>query len=96
MVNSTITEDVLKNAFKGKTTVFPHVSFRIEHCPGMPDDLTIQIGCAVENGQEEKLENVLKEALTKLLSFMEKNYSRQDIRKMYEEKKLSALIHKEV
>ena len=96
LVNNTITEDVLKNAFKGKTTVFPHVTFRIEHCPGIPDDLTVQIGHAVENGQEEILENVLKEALTKLLTFMKKNYSRQDIRKMYEEKKLSALILKEV
>ncbi|WP_149205926.1 DUF4304 domain-containing protein [Flavobacterium johnsoniae] len=96
LVDHTITEDELKNAFKGKSAIFPHVKFYIERCPEMPDDLTIQIGRAVENGQEERLENVLKESLTKLLSFFEKNYSRQDIRKMYEDKKLSGFVYKDV
>ena len=96
MLADPLTEDEIKNTFKAKVLVFPHVSFRAECCPGIPDNLFAMIDSCVENEQSDELTNNLKEALIILRSFIEKNYHRQTIRKLYNEKKLSALICKEV
>lgn len=96
ILSDPISETDLKNAFKGKTDVFPHVTFIIEHCHEMPDDLTIKIGRSVENENSEDLTIILKEAFEILLYFMEKNYKRQSIRKLFNEKKLASFIYKDV
>ena len=88
--------DILKKAFKPKTDTYPHVLFRIEHCPGMPEDLTISIGRSVENEQSEKLFEILQETFMLLISFLNENNDRESIRKLYNDKKLSAMILKEV
>jgi len=67
-----LNDEDIESAFKSSAPVWPHVSFRVENCPGMPDNLLKLIDRCVEQEASDKLAEVLRDTLFRLLSFMEK------------------------
>lgn len=91
-----LSDDDVKSAFKSSAPVWPHVSFRVENCPGMPDNLVNLIDRCVEQDESDKLAELIRDTLLRLLSFMEKNHDRHIIRKLNDAKKFPAMLLKEV
>jgi hypothetical protein len=90
-------DEDLQNAFKNAKIVPWHVGFRIERCmPEHKKGLIALMDVCVRDGKMDELKCLLKDALCELIAFVEKNHDRKTIRKLYNERKLSALILKEV
>ncbi|RBL79580.1 hypothetical protein DDE05_56945 [Streptomyces cavourensis] len=90
------TEQDAWNLYKKDAGWFPHVAFRLENCPGVPTSLMEDIDRSVECQDEQRLKEILVSGLRMLLNFMEDHHSRESIRRLSNEKKLSAIVCKEV
>jgi hypothetical protein len=90
-------DEDLQNAFKNFSPVPWHVDFRIERCmPEHKKGLKELMDACVRDEKMDELKCLLKDALCEVIAFVEKNHDRKTIRKLYDERKLSASILKEV
>ncbi|MFG0632824.1 DUF4304 domain-containing protein [Pseudomonas sp. xss_2] len=87
----------LNGAFNVKNpTTEIHVDFRLDDFPGASQNLQETFDSLVKQHELESIANVLMDNLKKLLSFMQKNYARDNIKSLRDQNKLSAMILKEV
>lgn len=73
-----------------------HVGFRVERFPGAPGSLQKTFDDLVANGSMDELKVLLIDVFSRLIEFVEKNHDRATIRRLRDEKKLSAMVLKEV
>ncbi len=96
LLSRPLDEKDIADTFKKSASVWPHVNFRIERCPTMPADLADRMECCVKEERMDDLKEILRDAVQRLLAFMEKNHDRKTIRKLSDEKQLAAIVVKEV
>jgi hypothetical protein len=94
-------DEDLQNAFKIYSPVPGHVTTRIEcfmpdYLPEYKNDLQKLMDACVDDGKMDELKCLLKDALCKVIAFVEKNHDRKTIRKLNDERKFSAMLYKEV
>lgn len=86
----------LNGAFKVKNpTTVVHVDFRLDDLPGASQKLQETFDLLIKQNLK-RITHVLNENLIKLLSFMHKNHARSTIKSLRDQKKLNAMILKEV
>jgi len=73
-----------------------HVHFRIERCPTVNRDLQNLFDTYVKEDRVADLQEPLSEAVGKMIDFLKENHDRKTIRELSDNKKLSALVAKEV
>lgn len=87
----------LNGAFKVKNpTTVVHVDFRLDDLPGASQKLQETFDLLIKQNNLKRITHVLNENLIKLLSFMHKNHARSTIKSLRDQKKLNAMILKEV
>ena len=97
LLDRNFTADDIGGAFNIKNPTAPvHVVFRIGRFPSAPPDLEREFDRLIAEGAMSELKEILMDALKRLLVFIGDNHDRKTIRKLYDEKKLSAGIRKEV
>lgn len=96
LLTCNFSEDDIKTIYKNNATIWPHVTFRLESCPALSPSLKEDMDKFVEEQDEDGLTATLKHGLTALLNFVEHNHGRQNIRKLNDERKLTATLTKEV
>ena len=97
MLDKKLVADDLAGAFNINNPPAPiHVSFRLDCFPSAPPDLQEKFDRLIAEGAMCELKALLLDALQRLLIFIDNHHDRKTIRKLYDEKKLSALILKEV
>ena len=89
--------DEICSAFNFRDSKLPvHVDFRIEGFPGAPVDLQKTFDDLVVDGKMDELKILLIDVFHRLIAFVEKNHDRTTIRRLRDEKKLSAMVLKDV
>ncbi|MBV6288839.1 DUF4304 domain-containing protein [Pseudomonas aegrilactucae] len=73
-----------------------HVDFRLEGFPDAPVKLQKTFDDLVVNGDMGELKRLLIDVFSRLIEFVGKNHDRATIRRLRDEKKLSAMVLKEV
>jgi len=97
LLGRNLTANELSDALNLKNPSIPvHVYFRLESFPSAPPDLQEKFDHLISEGSINELKEVMIDALNKLFIFIENNHDRKTIRKLFNEKKLSASIRKEV
>ncbi|MCV9917663.1 DUF4304 domain-containing protein [Pseudomonas sp. BT-42-2] len=87
----------LNGAFKVKNpTTVVHVDFRLDDLPGASQNLQETLDSLIKQNDLKRITHVLTENLIKPLSFMHKNHARSTIKSLRDQKKLNAMILKEV
>ncbi|WP_175017208.1 MULTISPECIES: DUF4304 domain-containing protein [Burkholderia] len=89
-------ESEIRMAFKQGASVWPHVDFRLDDCPGVREDFQVEVGKCVAGRDAQGLEGILSDAFSKLAAFVETSGDRKSIRRLVSEKKLAAMVLKEV
>jgi hypothetical protein len=93
----TFSGEELQNAFKDPSPVPRHVDAKIEHfMPESKKGLQEIMDACVDDERMDDLKEVIRDALRKVIAFVEKNNDRKTIRKLHNEKKFPARIHKSV
>lgn len=90
--------DEIAMCFKSDSPFWPHVTFRIEDCPDLPDSLieSLKKTTTANTNDETQTYDVLLTALAKTVEFIKINHSRETIRNLHKKRKLNAMILKEV
>ena len=97
ILGRSLTAEDIVGAFSVKSPTIPiHVSFRLNRFPSAPPDLQEKLDKLIMNDSILELKNLLLDVFKRLLTFIKNSHDRRTIRKLYEEKKLSASILKEV
>jgi len=93
-----LSPDELENAFKQRsTTPHPHVLWRIENTPGLRQPFTQEYLDALLKAEDAiGIEELLNGALTDTLDFVASQVTRESVRHLYQERRFSAIILKEV
>ncbi|KAF1033809.1 MAG: hypothetical protein GAK33_06154 [Burkholderia lata] len=89
-------ESEIKMEFKKGASAWPHVDFRMEGCPSVRGDFQAEVDKCVAERDVQGLEEVLSRAFSRLMEFVEKSGDRKSIRRLVNEKKLAAMVLKEV
>ncbi len=89
-------EPEMKMVFKKGASVWPHVDFRMGGCPGVRGDFQAEVDKCVAERDAPRLEGILFDAFSGITEFVEKSGDRKSIRRLVTEKKLAAMVLKEV
>ncbi|WP_175045606.1 DUF4304 domain-containing protein [Burkholderia lata] len=89
-------ESEIKMAFKKSASIWQHVDFRLDDCPGVRGDFQAKVDACVAEGDMQGLEQILFDAFSALTEFAGESGDRKSIRRLVSEKKLAAMVLKEV
>jgi hypothetical protein len=94
LLGKQLCEEDFKNLYKSCDW---HVDFRIGRCPGMVEKYAELSNLYVDNEDSEALALLIKQALSRLLDFMDRGHDRKTIRQMKESKQFTQVcLWKEV
>jgi hypothetical protein len=96
ILDNSLSDYEILGAYKVKEPTAPiHVDFRIECFPLAPSGLQEKLDYLTRSGKMDELKSLLLKVFRKLIIFVEENYDRKNIRKLQDERKLSAMVMKE-
>lgn len=93
-----LSPDEVENAFKHRAiTPHPHVSWRIENTPDLRRPFTQEYLDALLKAEDAiGIEDLLNEALADTLDFVTSQVTRESVRRLYQQRRFSAIILKDV